>query len=32
MTKFICCVLCLGILALLIFCQPVLNVLIALFV
>lgn len=29
MAKFLCCVICLGILALLIFCQPVLNILIA---
>lgn len=29
--KFMCCILCLGILALMIFCQPALNILIALF-
>lgn len=31
MAKFLCCIICLGILALMIFCQPALNLLIALF-
>jgi hypothetical protein len=29
--KILCCILCLGILALMIFCQPALNILIAIF-
>ena len=32
MCKFLCCIFCLGLLALLIFCQPVINFLIAVFV
>jgi hypothetical protein len=31
MAKFLCCLICLGVLALMVFCQPALNILIALF-